>query len=337
MNQWEWKKTLLITGWTGYIGSHAVVAFEHAGYKTVILDNLVNSSRDTLAGIEKILWYCPDFYECDIRDKKWLETIFQKYEFDGVIHFAGLKAVGESCKNIYEYQENNVSGSITLFGVMQQFQVKKIVFSSSATVYRADNTPPFTENMLIGTINPYGTSKLVIEELLKDYSTHVGWSIVNLRYFNPIGAHPSWYIGEVPNGIPNNLLPYILEVALGKREFVSVFWDDYDTQDGTGVRDYIDINDLIDAHVIVYENIKLWCEVYNVGTGKGTSVLEMIQGVEQVSWKSIPYKISVRRSWDLAIVFADSSKLMKKNFWKAKRSLNESLLSAWNFISLKDK
>ena len=325
------QKTLLITGGTGYIGSHAVVAFEQAWYKTIIVDNLVNSSTDTLSWIEKILGYCPDFYEIDIRDKKWLEEIFAKYEIDGVIHFAGLKAVGESCQNIHEYQDNNIWGSITLFGVMRQFGVKKIVFSSSATVYCSDNIPPFTEDMPTGTTNPYGTSKLIIEKLLDDYSMHAKWSVVNLRYFNPIGAHPSGYIGETPNGIPNNLLPYILGVATWKQERVFIFWDDYNTLDGTGVRDYIDVNDLVNAHILIYKNIISWCEIYNVGTGKWVSVLEMIAWVEKVSWKKIPYDIVSRRTWDLAIVFADSSKLMKRYSWKARRSLLESLTSAWNF------
>jgi UDP-glucose 4-epimerase len=215
----------------------------------------MNSSRDSLSGIEKILSYCPDFYECDIGDRKGLEHIFAKYTFDGVIHFAGLKAVDESCSEIGRYHTNNVGGSMVLFSVMEQYGVKKIIFSSSATVYRADNPLPYTEDMVLGTTNPYGTTKLVIEKLLEDYARNGGWSITTLRYFNPIGAHPSGYIGEMPQGKPNNLLPYILDVARGKREKVFVFGDDYDTADGTGVRDYIDVNDLIDAHILAYEKL----------------------------------------------------------------------------------
>jgi len=278
------KKTLLITGWTWYIGSHAVVAFEQAGYQTVIVDNLVNSSTDSLKWIEKILWYIPTFYECDIRDGTTLTWIFQKHNFDAVIHFAGLKAVGESCENIHTYQENNVSGSIALFSVMEKFHVKKIIFSSSATVYSTGNIPPFTEDMSVSTTNPYWTSKLVIEELLKDYALHAWWEIVALRYFNPIWNHPTGYIGESPNGIPNNLLPYIMQVVTSEREKLSIFWDDYDTLDGTGVRDYIDVCDLVDAHLRVYEHIQKWYEVYNVGTGSWLSVKQILQIAEKVSW-----------------------------------------------------
>lgn len=326
------QKILLITGGLGYIGSHAVVAFEQAGYKAVIIDNLVNSTRDTLLGIEKILGYTPDFFECDIRNRSELEKIFQKYDFSGVIHFAGLKAVGESCRDIFEYQDNNIAWSIILFWVMEKFWIKKIVFSSSATVYRPDNFSPLNEAMPIGSTNPYGTSKIIIEQLLEDYAMHAGWMITNLRYFNPIGAHSSGNIGEVPNGIPNNLLPYILDVAIGKREKVLVFGDDYDTIDGTGVRDYIDINDLIDAHIIAYEKIVPWCEFYNIGTGKWVSVLEMIVWVEQVSWKKIPYEIVSRRAWDLAVVFADVKRIHTKYNWKTKRTLDESIKNAYKFL-----
>lgn len=259
------KKTIiLITGGTGYIGSHAVVAFEQAGYQTVIIDNLANSSKDTLYGIEKILWYTPPFYECDIRDIQWLEAIFEKYDFDGVIHFAWLKAVGESCENISTYQDNNVGGSISLFSIMEKFAVRKMIFSSSATVYNTNNTPPFTEDMSVGTTNPYGTSKLVIEELLKDYALHAWWDVASLRYFNPIWNHQSGYIGELPNGVPNNLLPYIMQVLLWEREKLTIFGDDYETLDGTGVRDYIDVSDLVDAHLQVYEQIQKWYDVYNI-------------------------------------------------------------------------
>jgi UDP-glucose 4-epimerase len=326
-------KVLLITGWTGYIWSHAVVAFEQAGYKTVIIDNLSNSSREVLSGIEKILGYCPDFFECDIRDSSWLEDIFRKYPFEGVIHFAGLKSVGESCKDIHQYQDNNVVGSIVLFWLMGRYGVRNIVFSSSATVYHRENISPLTEDMMTGTTNPYGTSKLIIEKLLEDYAFHADWSVVNLRYFNPIGAHPSGYIWEIPNGVPNNLLPYVLDVARWKREMVNVYWDDYDTPDGTWVRDYIDINDLIDAHLIAYEHIWKWAQVYNVWTGKGISVYELISMVESISKRDVPTRITEKRLWDLALVYADTSKIKNKLWWAAKREFTESIESAWNFIS----
>lgn len=250
------QKIILITGGAGYIGSHAVVAFERAGYKTVIVDNFSNSDKTNLDGIDKILGYSPDFFECDISDEKIISKIFEKYNFDGVVHFAGLKAVGESCKKPLLYHENNVAGSLVLFRVMAKYGVKKIIFSSSATVYRADNLPPFTEEMALGTTNPYGTTKLHLEKILEELATFDGWSVTNLRYFNPIGAHESGFIGEKPNGIPNNLLPYVLDVALEKREKVLVFGGDYATIDGTGVRDYIDVNDLVDAHLLAYENLE---------------------------------------------------------------------------------
>ncbi len=326
------KKILLITGWTWYIGSHAVVAFEQVGYKTVILDNLSHSSKDVLIGIEKILGYTPDFYQCDLRDRLWVENIFSKYSFDGVIHFAWLKAVWESCTDIALYHENNIYGSMILFEIMQKFSVKNIVFSSSATVYRGDNISPLTEDMPLGATNPYGTTKLVIEKLLEDYVSHAHWSVMNLRYFNPIGAHPSGHIWELPQGIPNNLLPYILEVALGIRKKVSIYGDDYDTLDGTGVRDYIDINDLIDVHVKSYEKLTSWFFSYNVWTGNWVSVLEMIEVVKKISRKAIPYEIVPRRSWDLPCVIASSDKAIRELSWNPERSLSDSIESSWKFI-----
>ena len=330
------QKILLITGGLGYIGSHAVVAFEYAGYKTVIIDNLSNSSQDVLSGIKKILGYTPEFYEGDIRDKPFLERLFEKYSFDGVIHFAWLKAVGESCKNIALYHENNIYGSMILFEIMQKFSVKKIVFSSSATVYRSDNISPLTEDMALGSSNPYGTTKLVIEKLLEDYASHAYWSVMNLRYFNPIGAHPSGYIWELHQGIPNNLLPYILDVAFGLREKVYIYGNDYDTIDGTGVRDYIDVNDLINAHIKSYEKLTSWFFSYNIWTGNGVSVLEMIEAVEKVSHKSIPYEIISRRVGDLPCVIAWSDKVIEELSWFPERSLWESIESSWKFIITKN-
>lgn len=325
-------KTLLLTGATGYIGSHSVVAFEQAWYKAVIIDNLVNSSRDSLRGIENILGYSPDFYEWDIGDREFLRKVFSKYDFDWVVHFAGLKAVGESCENPLYYHKNNVSGSIELFEVMEKFSVRKIIFSSSATVYREDNIPPFTENMPLGTTNPYGTTKLVIEYLLWDLAMQKNWSVTSLRYFNPIGAHESGEIGETPNGIPNNLLPYILDVAIGKRKKVMVFGDKYDTIDGTGVRDYIDVWDLVMAHIAAYESLTPGYEAINIGTGKGTSVLEMIAFVEKAAGKNIPYEIVSPRPWDLGSVFCDPFYAKKKLHWEANITIEESVTRSWKFI-----
>lgn len=326
------QKTILITGGAGYIGSHAVVAFEEAGYKTVTIDNFSNSDRTNLEGIACILGYAPDFYECDIADREALEKIFSQYSFDGVVHFAGLKAVGESCQQPLEYHTNNLGGTLVLAEVMRRFGVKKILFSSSATVYSAENIPPFTEEMPTGTTNPYGTTKLLIEKLLEDLALFSCWSVTSLRYFNPLGAHISGEIGEKPRDTPNNLFPYILDVAMGKREIVQVFGGDYATPDGTGVRDYIDVNDLVEAHLIAYEHLASGYTVYNIGTGKGTSVLELIRLVEEVSGKKIPYRVTDRRPGDLGEVFASAEKIEHALGWKAKRTLREAVESGWNFI-----
>lgn len=326
------QKIILLTWATGYIGSHAVVAFEQAGYKTVIIDNFINSSTDSLQGISKILWYIPDFYEGDIRDRWFLISIFEKYSFDAVVHFAWLKAVGESCDHPNMYHDNNIWWSIHLFWVMQEFWVKKIIFSSSATVYRADNNSPFTENMPLGTTNPYGTTKLLIEYLLQDMVHQKDWSVIALRYFNPIWAHPSGYIGEVPNWIPNNLLPYLLDVASGKRESVNVYGNDYDTIDGTGLRDYVDVCDLVEAHIRAYEKLDAGYEAINIGTGKGTSVFQMIKYVEQASGKVLPYVICPRRSWDIATVYCDPTLAQKKLGWSAQTSTIQSVKNGWLFI-----
>lgn len=334
------KWTILITGGTGYIGSHAVVAFEQAWYKTVIVDSLINSSESILIWINKILGYTPDFYAYDIRDKDKLRTIFKQYSFDGVIHFAGLKAVWESCEKPFLYYDNNVIGSIHLFEVMEEFGIRNIIFSSSATVYDTNNTLPLTEKSQLGTTNPYWTSKLILENILKDLVVTKNWKTIALRYFNPIGAHSSWYIWEQPNWIPNNLLPYILEVAVGKREYVWIFGNDYETMDGTGVRDYIDINDLIEAHIAAIKNLSIQSKSYfsaiNIGTWQGKSVLEMIQGVENASGKKIPYTILPRRHGDIASVYADSSLAKELLGWEAKKTIHESIESSWKFITHKN-
>ena len=328
------KKIILITGGTGYIGSHAVVAFEQAGYQTVILDSLINSSRDSLSGIEKILGYCPDFYECDIRDREGLNNIFSRYEFDGVIHFAGLKVVKESCDTVGLYHENNITGSIILFSLMEDFWVRNIVFSSSATVYSSVNLSPIHEDMELDTTNPYWTTKLVIEKILWDYAIQKNWNVINLRYFNPIGAHISGFIGEVSSGVPTNILPYVLDVAIGKRKEVFVFGNDYNTPDGTGVRDYVDINDLVEAHVVAYsQSMKSsWVYTYNIGTWRWISVLELIDEVSVVSGNNISISIAARRKWDLPLVLADVSKIQKELWWSAKYAFHDSIASAWKFM-----
>lgn len=326
------KKIILITGGAGYIGSHAVIAFEQAGYKTVIIDNFANSSRENLDGIAKNLGYEVDFFECDIADRDTLKKIFEKYQFDGVLHFAGLKAVWESTQKPFEYYKNNFVGTVTLAEVMESFDVKKMIFSSSATVYSYKNISPFTEEMLLGTTNPYWSTKLIIEKFLEDLSKFADWQVTSLRYFNPIGAHSSGIIGEIPRGVPNNLLPYVLDVAKGKREKVLVFGNDYPTPDGTGIRDYIDINDLVEAHLLAYENLSPKYEVFNIGTGKWTSVLEIITLTEKISGQKIPYKVVSRREWDLGEAFSSAKKIKEKLGWESKKAIEESIASAWNFV-----
>lgn len=337
------KKQILITWWLGYIGSHGVVAFEEAGYQTVIIDNLSNTNLKVLDNIEKIIWYKPDFYKIDLREKYKLTNLFKKYSFDGVVHFAGLKAVWESCENVWDYHQNNVFWSINLFQVMQDFEVKNIIFSSSATVYDVKD-----ENIKISwlketditwnTTNPYWTTKFVIEQLLKDYANHKSWKIVSLRYFNPIWAHKSWYLWEDPNGIPNNLLPFIMKVATWELKEVWVFGDDYNTIDGTWVRDYIDVVDLVEWHLKAYEYIQKWeakwfFETFNLWVGAWVSVLEMIKIVSEVVWKQIPYSIKPRRPWDLAIVYSNPSKANKVLGWQASTNIKESIKNAWKFYN----
>ncbi len=328
------QKTILVTWWTGYIWSHWVVAFEQAWYKTVIVDNLCNSSKDTLDGIEEILWYKPDFYEVDLRDKSLLEEVFSKYNFDWVIHFAWLKAVWESCEKPLEYFDNNLVWSIYLFELMEKYAVKNIIFSSSATVYNPDNQVPFSEtNSTWTTTNTYWTTKLLTEKILEDLSKFAWFNVMNLRYFNPIGAHKSGKIWEDPEGIPNNLLPYILKVARWDFKEVWVFWDDYDTIDWTWVRDYIDVVDLIDWHLKAYKNLKSWFNTYNLWVWKWSSVLEMIKKVENIVWKKIAYKILGRRKGDLATVYCDPTKAENELWWKAKVSMDESLENSLKFYN----
>ena len=336
------QKIILITGWTWYIWSHAVVEFEKSWYKTVILDNLSNSNLKTLNWIKNILWYSPDFFEIDLRNKEKLEEIFKKYKFDWVIHFAWLKAVWESCENPIKYFDNNVNWSIKLFEVMQNFWVENIIFSSSATVYDPKNISPLNENMSVwNTSNPYWTTKFLIENILKDLSKFSWFKVVNLRYFNPIWAHPSWEIWENPNWIPNNLLPFLMKVAKWELEELNVFWWDYNTKDWTWVRDYIDVNDLINWHIKAYnflEKKDKWLknkwlfETFNLWTWKWISVLEMIKIVEKITWKKIKYNVVWRREWDLAEVYCDNKKTFEILWFKCKVWIKESVKNSLKFI-----
>ncbi len=329
--------SILITGGSGYIGSHTLIELHDAGYDFLVYDNLSNSSKESIRRVEKIINKNIIFEEGDIRDIKKLEEIFSKYSIDSVIHFAGLKAVGESVVKPLEYYDNNVVGTIRLLEVMKKFSCKKIVFSSSATVYGNPHKMPIKEDFPIGgTTNPYGTSKYMIERILKDlYVADDSFKIAILRYFNPVGAHESGAIGEDPNGIPNNLMPFISQVAVGKREFLSVFGGDYDTSDGTGVRDYIHVVDLAFGHVKAIEYLNNSKEInpleVNLGTGKGYSVLEMVKAFEKASGKKIPYRIVERRMGDIAKCYADSSFVKDVLDWEAKKNLDDMCQDTYNW------
>ncbi|NVP18031.1 UDP-glucose 4-epimerase GalE [Candidatus Gracilibacteria bacterium] len=338
------QKTILITGGIGYIGSHAVVAFEEAGYKTVIVDNLDNSCLSTYRNIGEILGYKPDFYEIDLRDKEKLQEVFKKYSFDGVLHFAGLKAVGESCEKPLHYFDNNIVGSLRLFELMQEYSVKNIIFSSSATVYdgviyeRTDFLGALESDQTGNTSNPYGTTKFLLENILTDLSKFASFNVINLRYFNPVGAHPSGLIGENPEGLPNNLSPFIMKVAAGELPYLNVFGDDYETIDGSGVRDYIDVVDLIDGHLKAYELLENldfsgFIDSFNLGTGKGISVFEMIEASKKATGKDIPFKIAPRRNGDIASVYCNPNKAKNILDWSAKTPLEDSLKNAWKFYN----
>lgn len=330
---------ILITGGAGYIGSHTLVELNDAGYDFVVYDNLSNSSKESLKRVEKIIEKEVIFEQGDIRDKKRLDDIFSKYEIDSVIHFAGLKAVGESVEKPIEYYDNNVNGTLVLLDIMKKHSCKKIVFSSSATVYGDPKSCPIEENFPTGaTTNPYGRSKYFIEEILQDlYKSDSEFKIAILRYFNPVGAHKSGLIGEDPNGIPNNLMPFISQTAVGKRDILSVFGGDYDTIDGTGVRDYIHVVDLANGHVkaIDYLNKKEKGEVLvvNLGTGNGFSVLQMIKAYEEASQKKVPFKIVDRREGDIATCFANSKKAKELLNWEAMKTINDMCKDSWNWQS----
>lgn len=329
---------ILVTGGAGFIGSHTCVALTQAGYEVIIVDNYYNSSPKSLARINELCGKALKFYECDIRDKAGMDKIFKENKIEAVIHFAGLKAVGESCRKPIEYYDNNIGGTLVLCDVMRENGCKNIVFSSSATVYGMHNVSPLKETMQTGgTTNPYGTTKYMIEIILEDiYKSDNEWNVTLLRYFNPIGAHKSGRIGENPNGIPNNLMPYITQVAIGKLPALSVFGDDYDTPDGTGVRDYIHVVDLAEGHVKALDNILeggKGVQVFNLGTGHGYSVLDIVKAFEKASGKQIPYKIVERRPGDIATCYSDPSKAKEVLGWEAKRGLAEMCEDSWRWQS----
>ena len=329
---------ILVTGGAGFIGSHTCVALTQAGYEVIIVDNYYNSSPKSLARINELCGKALKFYECDIRDKAGMDKIFKENKIEAVIHFAGLKAVGESCRKPIEYYDNNIGGTLVLCDVMRENGCKNIVFSSSATVYGMHNVSPLKETMQTGgTTNPYGTTKYMIEIILEDiFKSDNEWNVTLLRYFNPIGAHKSGRIGENPNGIPNNLMPYITQVAIGKLPELSVFGDDYDTPDGTGVRDYIHVVDLAEGHVKALDNILeggKGVQVFNLGTGHGYSVLDIVKAFEKASGKQIPYKIVERRPGDIATCYSDPSKAKEVLGWEAKRGLAEMCEDSWRWQS----
>lgn len=337
------KSNILVTGGMGFIGSHTVIELIENGYNPIIYDNLSNSKEDVLDRLETITGIRPEFFKGDIRDADSLDLVFSKRKIDAVIHFAGLKAVGESVKKPLLYYQNNVGGSLVLFEAMANHGVKNIIFSSSATVYGDPAQIPITENCPLGeTTNPYGTGKAMIERMLKDL--HGGdneWNIMLLRYFNPIGAHKSGLIGEDPNGIPNNLVPYVAKVADGQLDKIHVFGNDYDTPDGTGVRDYIHVVDLARGHISALRGMEKFSgvNIYNLGTGKGYSVLEVIKAYSEASGKELPYVIDPRRSGDVASCYSDPSKAEAELGWKAERSLDEMCADSWNWQrnSMKDR
>ncbi len=329
---------ILVTGGAGFIGSHTCVELLNAGYEIVVVDNYYNANPKSLERVKELTGKDFKSYECDIRDSEGMDKIFKENKIDAVIHFAGLKAVGESCQKPIEYYDNNIGGTLKLCDVMRNNGCKNIVFSSSATVYGMKNVSPLKETMKTGgTTNPYGTTKYMIEIILEDiYKSDNEWNVTLLRYFNPIGAHESGRIGENPSGIPNNLMPYITQVAIGKRPFLSVYGNDYDTPDGTCIRDYIHVVDLADGHVKAVNNIldgKKGVQIFNLGTGKGYSVLDIVKAFSKAYGKELPYKIAPRRPGDLAVCFSDPSKAKEVLGWEAKRGIDDMCRDSWNWQS----
>ncbi len=325
---------ILVTGGAGYIGSHTVIQLLEAGYTPIVFDNFSNASRESVRRLEEITGEQIVVVEGDIRHHQALEKVFEQYDISSVIHFAGLKAVGESVQKPLYYYDNNVYGTLVLCEVMAKYGCKSIVFSSSATVYGDPETVPIREHFPLSATNPYGRSKLMIEEILRDlYAADHTWKIILLRYFNPIGAHPSGLIGEDPNGIPNNLMPYITQTAVGKLSCLAVFGDDYDTIDGTGVRDYIHVVDLAEGHLKALEKISSIHEVLavNLGTGTGYSVLEMVAAFEKASGKEVPYCIAPRRAGDIASCYADPRYAREVLGWRATKGIHEMCADAWRW------
>ena len=328
---------ILVAGGAGYIGSHTCVELLKEGYEVVVVDNLYNSSEEALKRVEQITGKTVKFYEADILDREALNKIFDTEDIDSVINFAGLKAVGESVQKPLEYYHNNISGCLVLLETMKKYGVKKFIFSSSATVYGEPERIPLTEDCKIGgTTNPYGSSKLFIEQILKDlYASDNSWDICILRYFNPVGAHESGLIGEEPQGIPNNLMPYIARVAAGTLKELSVFGNDYNTPDGTGVRDYIHVVDLAKGHVAALKKLEKEGEglyIYNLGTGNGYSVLDMVKAFEKSTGKEVPYKIAPRREGDIATCYADPKKAKEELGWEATKTLEDMCKDSWRYI-----
>lgn len=325
---------ILVTGGTGYIGSHTCVELLQKGHEVVVFDNLCNSKRDVLDKVREITGKEVIFYKADMRDKESMRPVFEEHTLDAVIHFAGLKAVGESVAKPLLYYQNNITGTLNLCELMNEYQCRRIIFSSSATVYGSPETVPIREDFPLSTTNPYGSTKLMQEGILSDLCVpDREWSVVLLRYFNPIGAHESGLLGESPNGIPNNLMPYIMQVALGKLPELGVFGDDYDTPDGTGVRDYIHVVDLARGHVNAIEKAvsSSGVHIYNLGTGRGYSVLEIVRAFEEVSGLTVPYSIQPRRAGDIAASYADPRKAKEELGWEAEYDLARMCRDSWRF------
>lgn len=338
------KNTILVTGGAGYIGSHTCVELLNNGFEVVVIDNLCNSKIESIRRIETITAKTVKFYQADINDSAALAEIFKNHPIDAVIHFAGLKAVGESCQKPLSYYHNNISGSVVLLESMAEHNVKNFVFSSSATVYGDPHTVPILETFPLQATNPYGRTKLFIEDILRDSAAAdvlnghaLPWKIAILRYFNPIGAHSSGLIGEDPNGIPNNLMPYIAQVAVGKLQQLSVFGDDYPTKDGTGVRDYIHVVDLAIGHIKALQYLikqtpdSGLCEAFNLGTGTGYSVLDLVKTFEKVNQQPVPYRIAPRRPGDIAACYADPSLSAEVLDWRAEKTLDQMLADTWHW------
>ena len=329
-------KTILVTGGAGYIGSHTLIELINNNFDVVVVDNLVNSSRESLRRVEQITGHEIPFIEADVRDQSALDDIFTTYSIDSVIHFAGLKAVGESVAKPLEYYDNNLVSTLALLEAMRKHGVKQLVFSSSATVYGSPSELPLRETSTVGVglTNPYGKTKYMIEQIIQDYcAADPAFEATILRYFNPIGAHQSGQIGEDPNGIPNNLLPYVAQVAVGKLQSVGVFGDNYDTPDGTGVRDYIHVVDLARGHVAALQHMKAGANVYNLGTGSGTSVLEIIKAFSKACGRDLPYEIKPRRAGDIAACYADCSKAERELGWRAELSIEQACADSWRWQS----